>query len=162
VRFNTWEPTWDAGSADDFSVKVGITSGYAFRKAITIDNTKVGNSCTSSVSNYPLLVDISADNDLKTAANGGDVQNSSGYDIIFRDTSGNKLDHEVEAYNGASGDLTAWVRVPAVSDTADTTIYLYYGNSDIGSSQQNPTGVWDSNYVGIWHLNESGNGSTGE
>ena len=36
-------------------------------------------------------------------------------------------------------------------------IYMCYGNSSITTDQSNPTGVWDTNYKGVWHL---GNGST--
>jgi len=36
---------------------------------------------------------------------------------------------------------------------------MYYGNSS-ATDAQNKTGVWDSGYAGIWHLNEtSGNNS---
>jgi hypothetical protein len=31
---------------------------------------------------------------------------------------------------------------------------MYYGNSCITSSTQNASGVWDSNYKGVWHLNQ--------
>jgi hypothetical protein len=30
---------------------------------------------------------------------------------------------------------------------------MYYGNSDCNSNRENPNGVWDSDYVGVWHLN---------
>jgi hypothetical protein len=38
----------------------------------------------------------------------------------------------------------------------DTDIYLFYGNAD-AVDQRNPTGagVWEPNYVGVWHLNET-------
>ena len=56
--------------------------------------------------------------------------------------------------------LAAWVRIPSVNTNAassDTVIYVYYGNSDVPSSTQNANGVWDSDYVGVWHLSESPN-----
>src|SRR5262249_27583209 len=42
---------------------------------------------------------------------------------------------------------------PPLSTTADTVLYVYYGNTT-AANQQNRAGVWDSNYVGVWHLNE--------
>src|SRR5207302_320806 len=40
---------------------------------------------------------------------------------------------------------------PTLSHTADTFMYMYYGNAG-ASDQQNKTAVWDSNYKGVWHL----------
>ena len=68
------------------------------------------------------------------------------------------LDYEVESYNGTTGLLIAWVRIPSlntISASSNTTIRLYYGDSSITSSLQNPTGVWDSNYKAVWHLSDN-------
>jgi len=66
-----------------------------------------------------------------------------------------KLSHEIEAYNSSTGQLIAWVNVPVLSTTADTVVYVYFGNASAGD-QQNRPGVWDSNYVGVWHLADNG------
>ena len=47
--------------------------------------------------------------------------------------------------------MIAWVRIPVLSHTSDTVLYMFYGNASIASSQQNPGGVW-GNYMGTWHL----------
>jgi RHS repeat-associated protein len=44
-----------------------------------------------------------------------------------------------------------------VSHSSDSLIYMCYGNSNITTDQSNPSGVWDVNFKGVWHL---GNGST--
>ena len=62
-----------------------------------------------------------------------------------------KLAHEIETYNGAPGQLIAWVQVPSLSPATNTVLYMYYGNA-AAANQQNPTGVWDSHYEGVWHL----------
>lgn len=127
---------------------------FQYRKPITIDYTKVG--CSSGVTNFPALISLSGVTEIKTTANGGHVQSASGYDITFRASDGvTVLDHEVENYNGSAGTLAAWVRVPVLSGTTNTVLYMYYGNSSVSSPTQNPTGVWDSNFKGVWHLNES-------
>ena len=59
------------------------------------------------------------------------------------------------------------MRIPSlntndVGNTSDTVIYLYYGNSIVTSPTENPTGVWDASYQGVWHLDESGNGTFDE
>ncbi len=54
-----------------------------------------------------------------------------------------------------TGKLVAWVRIDSLSKESDTVIYMYYGNKCINSSTENVAGVWDSNYVGVWHLSET-------
>jgi hypothetical protein len=115
-----------------------------------------------------MLVSIT-DPNLATTANGGHVASYNAgtndpWDIIFEalddttcggaGTSPCRLNHEIEAYVATTGQLVAWVKVPSINN--GTVIYMYYGNSCISSSTQNKTDVWDSNYVGVWHYNETG------
>ncbi|MFW9782942.1 MAG: DUF2341 domain-containing protein, partial [Candidatus Heimdallarchaeota archaeon] len=117
-------------------------------KMIFIDNTKV--SGTSDLINFPVLISF-YDEDLHD-----DVQ-PDGDDIAFWNGT-EWLDHEIElfdkTFNGTHAQLVAWVRVPKLFHDKDTIIYMYYGNSSL-CSQENPGGVWDSSYVGVWHLLES-------
>jgi len=111
----------------------------------------------SRISNFPVLISITSDDNLRTTANGGDVEHSLGYDIIFRDSVGlTQLDHEIEDYDGSNGKLVAWVRIPTLKCSDDTVIYMYYGNSCTIYPTENPEGVWDSNYKAVWHLKEDG------
>lgn len=130
---------------------------YGYYKTITIDYTKVVGS--ANLTNFPAWISIASDNDLRTAANGGHVQNSSGYDLIFSSTDSldgsGKLDFEIERYVSTTGELRAWVEIPTLSYTANTVIYLLYGDSGVTTSQQNKTGTWDSGFVGVYHLNET-------
>jgi hypothetical protein len=97
---------------------------------------------------------------LKTTGNGGRVYSSNGYDIIFRSSDGvTQLNHEIEKYDGSAGTLVAWVKVPILSYTTNTAVYIYYGNSGISSSLENKAAVWDSNYKGVWHLKENPSGT---
>ncbi|MDD1669723.1 MAG: DUF2341 domain-containing protein, partial [Methanomicrobiales archaeon] len=102
--------------------------------------------------NFPVLVSLSSDGDLAADAQ------DDGDDLVFTDSAGTRIPHEIESFSDSTGALDAWVNVPAISASTNTDIYLYYGNSGT-ASQQNPTGVWDSNYVGVWHLKESGTGA---
>ncbi|KPJ58601.1 MAG: hypothetical protein AMJ46_13950, partial [Latescibacteria bacterium DG_63] len=142
------------GSPSTFYSMGGEDDHYSYRKRITIDHDQVDGSCEGDLSNFPLLVRIENNPDLKNRENGGDVENSNGYDIIFRGFDGSTLSHEIEKYDGSAGTLVAWVKVPTLRADQDTVIYLCYGNSTITSSQENVTGVWDSNYKGVWHLAE--------
>ena len=44
------------------------------------------------------------------------------------------------------------MRVPVLSLVTDTTIYLAYGNPSVTVSQENKTGVWDSNFRAVYHM----------
>ncbi|MEK6282045.1 MAG: DUF2341 domain-containing protein [Acidobacteriota bacterium] len=125
-------------------------NGYTYRRNITVNHTKVPNS---DQVNFPVLISGTYSY-LKTVANGGNVENSNGYDVIFTSNTScsTKLDHEVETYNPSTGAVNYWVRVPTLSHSSDTVFYLCYGNSSISSDQSNKTAVWNSNYRGVWHL----------
>ena len=114
----------------------------AVQEGITVDSTQVDANLTD----FPLLIDIT-DTDLDSDAQ------PNGDDILFTADDGTtKLDHEIESYS--AGDLIAWVRVPSLSSSTDTVIYIYYGNAT-ATNQENPTGVWDSSYVMVQHLEET-------
>jgi len=121
-----------------------ISVNWLYRKPITINASKVAGDLTD----FPMLIQIT-DTDLKTKAR------SDGYDIIFTADDGwTRLDHEIERYNGSSGELVSWIRVPYLSSSSDTVIYMHYGNSGQIFPTENPSGVWDDNYTGVWHLND--------
>ncbi|MCK5333371.1 MAG: DUF2341 domain-containing protein, partial [Candidatus Aenigmarchaeota archaeon] len=122
-------------------------SSWKYRKEIVIDYTKVNESQT----NFPVLINI-------TDADLSDGAKSNGDDIAFAGSTGTQLDHEIEFYNGTTGYLVAWVRMPTLSNETNTTLYMYYNNSG-ASNQQNVSGVWDSNFVMVQHLSETPGGT---
>jgi len=125
----TWLPTY---------------GGWPYRKPITIDHTKV----TAALTNFPVLISLTTDADLQANAQ------ASGNDIFFTSADGaTKLSHEIEKYTSGTGNLVAWVQVPSLSNTTDTVLYMYYGNPT-APNQQGVTGTWDTNYQGVWHLNQ--------
>ena len=130
------------------------TPATACQRSMTIDHTKV----PSTQSNFTVLVSLT-DPALKTVANGGHVANANGYDIGFYADSGGtiKLKWQVEKYDGTTGNLIAWVKIPSVSSSTDTVFYLMYGDSAINTNQSDPPNTWDSSFKAVWHL---GNGST--
>ena len=138
------------------TAKLTITpTATVFRhsRAITIDHTKVPN--TDQI-NFPVMISGTYSY-LANAAAGGQAYDPNGYDITFTsDAAGTvPLDREIESYNPVTGSITAWVRVPALSHTCDTTIYLFYGNPSVRTEQSTPMGVWDSNFVAVYHFGNS-------
>ncbi|MFN2127459.1 MAG: DUF2341 domain-containing protein, partial [Anaerolineales bacterium] len=125
--------------------------GYNYQKLITIDEGKIPG--TADLVNFPFLFSYTH-NDLKHTSSGGHVENMNGWDIVFTDENGYKLDHEIESYDDASGTLIAWVRLPIVYATQNTEIYILYGNSSV-SADPSTTAVWDASYKGVWHLNDN-------
>jgi hypothetical protein len=122
---------------------------YKYRKRITFDPTRVSGPI--DLANFPALINIATDNDLRTVANSGHVENASGFDIVFTSADGvTLLNFQREKYTATNGQFTAWVRIPILSTTINTDIYMYYGNTAIVTDQSS-TSVW-SGYHGVWHL----------
>lgn len=130
-------------------------SGYTYSRPITIYHSQVPNT---DQTNFPVLISTTLAQ-LATTSNGGHVQNSSGYDIVFSTMSDCSflLNWDTETYTASTGNVIAWVKVPTVSHTTDTSLTMCYGNSSVTTYQGNSTGTWDSNFQGVWHLP---NGST--
>ena len=120
---------------------------WNYRKAITINSDQVAGDLVD----FPMLVSLT-DTSLGTHAQ------EDGDDIIFIDSEGKKLKHEVESFATSTGVLVAWVKIPALSSTEDVDIYMYYGNGSV-SNQQDAENVWDENFKLIQHLQEDGTGT---
>ena len=118
-------------------------SSWNQRINITIDYTKVNSTQT----NFPVLINISDSNLTKAQTNGNDI-------VFINSTDNIKLDHEIEHFNSTTGWLVAWVRIPTLSNTTNTTLGMYY-NYSAASNQQNPQAVWDDDYVMVQHLQET-------
>jgi hypothetical protein len=125
------------------SSSTGVIDEWEFRKKITVNHGRV----TGDLTNFPLLVKLK-DSDIT------DKAQANGADLFFTSADGTtKLSHEIEVFNSDTGDIIAWVRIPALSASVDTEIYVYYGNP-VAGNQENPQGVWDSNYLAVHHFNE--------
>jgi alpha-tubulin suppressor-like RCC1 family protein len=153
LQLRPWGAQWDIG-ADEIpptgSCSVGQPAWFdlqwSYRKEIAINGTKVAGALTG----FPLLINLASDADLAAYA-----QDPNGDDILFTLSDGvTKLSHEIETFDGTTGALVAWVKVPYLASGADTTIFMYYGNGTAGS-QQDVANVWDTNFKGIWHLDEN-------
>jgi hypothetical protein len=145
-----------SSSAGD--VKLAVRSdwynaSWQYRRAITIDHTKVQDVANPSTTyaNFPVLVYATGLSNIK----------ADGADIRFTLSDGiTELPREIESYSG--GTLYAWVKFTLTKDAGDSSndvIYMYYGNAAATEPAPNsPYGsqnVWDSNYKGVWHLKEA-------
>jgi len=117
-------------------------SNWSYVKRIVVNHTRV----LSDLVDFPVLVSEASDPDLAAHAQDG------GGDIVFVDSLNlTRYPHELEKFDGDSGELQAWVRIPILSSSSDTIMFMYYGNSGCGN-QQNVSGVWDDDFAGVWHM----------
>lgn len=118
-------------------------SDSVWRRPIVIDHTKIDSTLTD----FPILVRLTASNfDFTTAR-------PDGFDVRFKDASGNALSFERERHDATAQKAEYHVRVPSISSSVDTTVYAYYG--DAGAADlSSPLGVWDTDFIGVWHLGE--------
>jgi hypothetical protein len=125
-------------------------TGYTYGKTITLQGSQISGTLT----NFPVLISLT-DNSLRTTANGGRVLNANGYDIVFTlpDCS-TILPMQIERYDGASGTLVSWVRLPSLVGGNNQIIYMFYGKTGVASDPSSST-VWDGNYMGVYHFNSS-------
>jgi hypothetical protein len=124
-------------------------SGYAHYRVITVP---AQTSLSGDLSSYPLLISGTYSY-LATVANGGLVQNASGFDVAFYadSTCTSKLPWEVETWT-ASGLVNYWVQVPTISKTGSVTFVMAYDNAAITTDQSNKTGTWPSSFQAVYHV----------
>ncbi len=134
-------------------------SPYTFVKSITFDHTKVGTVNNTDQTNFPVLV-FGTYGYLATVANGGGVQNTTTLngqtvpaDLVFAtdNAAANLLNWEVASYNVTTGAIEVHIKIPTLSHTTNTTIYMHYGRPSITTYQGSATSVWDANFKMVSH-----------
>jgi Concanavalin A-like lectin/glucanases superfamily/Domain of unknown function (DUF2341) len=116
------------------------------RKPITLLQSKIDAPGNGTLTDFPVLVSITVP-ELATSAL------ATGADIVFTDdTARTLLASEIESFSPSTGELVAWVKVPNLSATADTTLFVYYGNAN--PPARTPETVWTASYLGVWHLQQ--------
>lgn len=153
---------WRVYANDSFNI-LNVTNTFTYTTSPSCSSAWWNNSYQNRVClkfnninsnddlvNFPVLVVLNT-----SRINYSNTQNL-GQDIRFIDPNNTTLPHEIEIWN-ESNQSFVWVQVPKIdSGSTDDYIWMYFNNATIGDGQ-NKTGVWDSNFKGVWHL---GNGST--
>lgn len=123
-----------------------------FGRQLLIDGSKIAGP--GVLTDFPLLVSITLP-DLRTVANGGQLRSSSAFDVLFTlGDCGTVLPYQRERYVASTGEFIAWVKVPQLNPGADMPIHMYYGRTSV-PPDPSTTAVWDANYRGVWHFNNS-------
>ena len=115
----------------------------------SFDITFPGYTGATALTDFPVLVRLSA------ARNSFDYNTcaANGADLRFSDAAGNLIPHEIDTWN-PSGESLVWVKVTSL--TSSTKITAHYGYTGEGSLPAvTASDVWDSGYIGVWHLGQS-------
>ncbi len=127
-------------------------TNWTRRQQLTFDNLAQSETLTD----FPVLVVLNPGN-IDYAQTQDD-----GSDLRFFAADGTPLAYEIEHWN-EGGESSVWVRVPQIAGNSNSdSIWMYYGNA-AAAPGADPSGVWDGNFVGVWHLNEeqAGTGTAG-
>ena len=110
--------------------------------------TVSGYSGTTELTNFPVLVRISADR--ISGFSYSDCKGDGGSDLSFVDADGVALAHEIDTWN-ASGESAVWVKIPVL--TNNVSFVMRWCDDDPASMTAYDT--WNSDYVGVWHMGEA-------
>ena len=117
-------------------------------------NTVVSNG---TLTNFPYLLNGTGYLDTATLISDGKMDASCNSIRMVNGSEDSELSFEianntVTTYGCNQPKTEIWVR-NNVSSGSNTQDYVYY-NDTSASSGEDKTGVWDSNYLGVWHLAE--------
>ena len=135
-------------------------SGWSKRVKITIDHNDINEDLTD----FPVLLHLSA----SSGINGADVTS------IFDEVGSNRKKIavtladgvtqcyvEVEKWDAVAKEAWLWVKVPGISATEDTILYIYYDNTQpdntdyVGDPGETPAqNVWDDNFKLVTHMKD--------
>lgn len=140
------------------------------RKAeIIIQSSKVGANLTD----FPVLLTKDTIPTEACDADGTSPAQNGGGDIRFTsdENGNNQLALQVVSFATANDPancvIEMYVKVPAVSSTANTSIWMWYDTETTASqpavnSTYGSQNVWTNSYKGVWHLNESSGTTRGD
>ncbi len=127
-------------------------ASWPYRVAVTIQASEVDADLTD----FPVYIDLSdlpAEFHTNVNSDGGDIRVTQSDGIT-------EVPREVVFYNAAS-DTGELHFKGTLSSSVDTTFYIYYGNSGASDYAIDATygaeNVWDSNFKGVYHLQETVN-----
>lgn len=106
----------------------------------TITTTEVGDQFVVTITNN--LSETLTDYQIKISAE--DLEVYSKY---------RSLEIIDQSFSPNNNSLAAWIKVPKLSSTEDTVLYMYYGNPN--AEEENDSDVWNTDYLLVQHLNET-------
>ena len=93
---------------------------WLYRTQITLNHNQVASSTATLNTNFPVLISTTTTALEYTGFADGHVASTT-------------------------GNLISWVKLPSLSTSTDTVLYMYYGNA-AATDQSTTTGVWDDGW----------------
>lgn len=122
-------------------------TSWQYCRNLTIDQIEVGEDFWD----FPVLVKLNSTkiDYSRFSDQGEDIRfvNSSCYN------DGGELSYEIEIWN-ESGESFVWVEIDTLSDSANTTISMYYSNLSLVASNSNGPDTWSHSYAAVWHMED--------
>ncbi len=142
-------PSWGACNAS-------WVNGYTFCQPITVQAAQITGTLTDFTATICFGSGLNANcltnsKQLATVANGGNLQNGSGFDVIFTsDAAGTTL----LKYSRVTQNVTTGEAELKVKDTYanGTVIYMFTGNAGVSTDQSDVANACDSFTLGRWSL----------
>jgi len=124
-------------------------TSWNYRQAINISNT-VGD-----LTKYQVRLDLNSTN-----VGSNFNWSNNGSDIRFTNSTDDELNFWIEDWNSTGQEAIIWVNVTSLPNNTNTTIYMYYGNSEASSaSDVNSTFIrvidGAQPVKGSWHFDEN-------
>ncbi len=134
----------DAGQGDGStsSEDAGDIPTVSYTRTIRINPPVL----TQELDGFVVAILINADVGLRTHAR------NDGTDIAFKTMAGLPLFYEIESYDGNTGTLEAWVRLPSLP-ISGVEIAMHYGG--LGPfTVQDATATWATTFAAVWHFSD--------
>jgi hypothetical protein len=166
IRTDAWLKATYYSLLDQLAeVAIGVFE-YDNYYVVTIEKDRID----AALSNYPIMVNLSS----TAGINSTDVTpifdsvGASYQKIAFtKDDGVTRLYAEVEKWDDTAEEASIWVKVPTVSNSVSTQIFLHYGPNSpddveyIGLPGSTPAqNVWDSYYEAVFHMAQDPSGGT--
>jgi PKD repeat protein len=136
--------TFAALGADDYSQ-------WAHASTITLNTTASGANVATTQAGFPVLVRLTSANTVFSFAQA----QPAGQDIRFATSGGIHIPYQIERWDNANQVAEIWVKAD-VNGNNNTQLLMYWGNAGAADSSNGPS-VFSNGFVGVWHLNETGN-----
>ena len=143
-------------------------SDWAHRVVLVIDYSKVATNLTD----FPIMVNLSTSSGITSTDISliFDELGANKYKIAVTTSDGTTQCYvEIEQWDNANDLACLWVKVPTVTASTSTTLYLYYDSTKANNTtyigvttEAAAKSVWNSDYTAVYHFGETVNGTASE